>query len=55
MEDFYNDGFEDGFGFGYRNSGHDPPTSNEDCYDYKRGKEEGEYRKRLSDELDNEY
>ena len=54
MEDFYNDGFNDGFGYGYQNSGHIFPTSDGDCYDYRTGREEGEYRRRLSNELDNE-
>jgi hypothetical protein len=54
MEDYYKDGFNVGYGNSYRNSGHDYPRSDSEAYSYRRGVEDGERRRRISDELDRE-
>ena len=52
MEDFRQDGFNDGYGQGYFNSGHEAPESDGDRYDYRVGREDGERRRRISEELE---
>lgn len=52
--DSYLYGYNEGRGWGYRNSPFDEPRTESEKYDYERGKEYGEYRKRISDELDRE-
>jgi hypothetical protein len=54
MEDYYRDGFNNGYGESWRNNGHDGPQTEIDKYSYRRGIEDGERRRRIADELDNE-
>ncbi len=54
MEDYFGDGYDRGYG-NYSDNNHNCPTSDGERYDYERGMEYGEYRRRLSDELNNEY
>ena len=54
MEDFYSDGYNVGYGQSYKNDNHDYPQSDGDRYSYRRGAEDGERRRRVSDELDRE-
>jgi hypothetical protein len=54
MEDYYNDGFNTGYGRGYLNDHHDAPTSDGDRYSYNRGLEYGMRRRDISRELDRE-
>lgn len=54
MEDFYNDGFNYGYGRGYRNSGHEQPETDGDRYSYERGREDGQRRREIAKELDSE-
>jgi hypothetical protein len=54
MKDYYRDGVNVGRGESWRNNGHDYPQSEIDRYSYRRGIEEGEYRRRISDEVDRE-
>lgn len=46
MEDFWQDGFNDGYGQGYLNSGHESPETDGDRYDYRVGREYGERRRK---------
>lgn len=53
MSDYYNDGFNDGYGrrqYGPR----EYPQTDSDRYSYERGREDGERRRRISRELDDE-
>jgi len=53
MRDFYNDGFDDGYGkkhYGER----EYPQTDSDKNSYERGLEEGQRRKHISEELDQE-
>jgi len=53
MRDFYDDGFNDGYGrrsYGDR----EYPQTDSDKNSYERGLEYGKLRKRISDELDEE-
>ncbi len=52
MEDFRQDGFNDGYGRGYLNSGHEMPESDGEKYDYRTGREDGERRRRIREELE---
>ena len=54
IEDFYGDGFNTGYGYGYRNDGHSMPQTDGDQYSYRRGQEDGARRRRISDELERE-
>ena len=54
MEDWYNDGFNTGYGQAWKNSGHDYPQSDSDTYSYKRGREDGERHRRAAEELERE-
>jgi len=54
MKDYYSDGFNVGYGQSWRNNGHDYPRSAGDDYSYRRGIEDGERRRKISDELDRE-
>ena len=54
MEDYYNDGYNAGRGWHWKNHGHDYPQTDCDRYSYERGREYGERRRRISDELDKE-
>jgi hypothetical protein len=49
MEDYYKDGFNEGYGNGHLNNGHDFPDSDGDRYDYERGREDGERRRSYDD------
>ncbi len=52
-EDFYKNGYDDGYG--RRNYGdRDYPQTDGDKYSYKRGVEDGQKRKKISDELEEE-
>ena len=53
MRDYYNDGYEQGYGREVDNEG-DYPKTEGDKYDYQRGLEEGRRRRRISDEIDRE-
>lgn len=50
--DYYNDGFRDGHGDDWRNGSEEGPESYGDKYDYERGKEDGERRRRSLDDYD---
>ena len=53
MSDFYQDGFDDGYGrknYGEREN----PQDDCDKYSYRRGYEDGQRKKEVSDELDRE-
>jgi len=54
MEDYYQDGLNDGYGSGYLNSGHDSPQTDGEKYDYRQGVEDGEMRRQISEELERE-
>ncbi len=54
MEDYYMDGFNDGYGYSHKNKGHEPPQSNSDWASYKSGFSEGVYRRHISEMLDEE-
>ncbi len=54
MRDYYQDGFDDGYGR-YRIDDGDYPQSDSDWYSYRDGLEEGRRRRRIADELDREY
>ncbi len=53
MEDFYSDGYDVGYG-NYVDNNHEYPTSDGERYDYNRGREDGERRRRIADELEYE-
>ena len=44
-EDYYKDGFNQGYGRGYLNDNHDLPQSDSERYDYDQGVEDGERRR----------
>lgn len=52
MEDFYQDGFNVGYGQSHRNMGHDYPQSTIDRWSYEEDMRDGERRRRASYELD---
>lgn len=54
MEDYYRDGYNHGRGRDYLNSGHELPHNLGDIYSYEEGRKYGEYRKKLSEEIDRE-
>jgi hypothetical protein len=54
MRDYFQDGFDDGYGR-YRIDDGDYPQSDSDKYSYRDGLEEGRIRRRIADELDREY
>ena len=54
MRDYYNDGFQQGYGRPNDNYDNDYPRSDGDRYSYRCGVEDGERRRRVSDELDRE-
>jgi len=54
MENYIQDGYNDGYGRRYLNNGHDQPMSDEDLYFYNKGYEEGRRRKEIADEIDEE-
>ena len=53
-ENWYNDGFNNGYGQSYKNKGHDYPQTDGDKYSYTRGREDGERHRRISEELEKE-
>jgi len=55
MEDYYEDGFNTGYGRSYLNDGHDSPQSDGERYDYQQGIEDGQRRRRFADELENDW
>jgi len=54
MGDYYNDGYDDGYGKQRSYGDRDYPQSDGDKYSYQRGLEDGIRRRRISDELDRE-
>jgi len=54
MEDFYQNGFDNGYGRNYLNDDHEMSLSDGEQYDYRVGRADGERRRRICDELDNE-
>lgn len=49
--DFYNDGFNDGY-YGQPNYGpREYPQTDQDDYSYRRGREDGERRRRIGEEF----
>ena len=54
MEDFYNDGYNEGYGRSRRNDHHDPPQSDGDRHSFDQGREEGERHRRVAEEIDRE-
>lgn len=55
MEDYYDDGFNAGYGRSYLNDHHDSPRTDGERYDYQRGIEDGQRRRQIADELDREW
>ncbi|OQB40147.1 MAG: hypothetical protein BWY04_01438 [candidate division CPR1 bacterium ADurb.Bin160] len=53
MRDYYQDGFDDGYGR-YRIDDGDYPQSDSDWYSYRDGLEEGRRRRRIADEISKE-
>jgi hypothetical protein len=54
MRDYYQDGFD--AGYGKPPGGHnDFPQTDGDAWSYRRGVEDGQRRRRISDELDREH
>lgn len=51
MRDYYDDGWNDGYGRWRRDDG-DCPTTDDERYSYRRGFEEGQRRRRVADEID---
>ncbi len=54
MRDFYNDGFETGYGKRPPDGPREYPQTDGDDYSYRRGIEDGQRRRDISDELDRE-
>jgi hypothetical protein len=52
MEDFYQDGFNDGYGRKYLNREHDIPETDGDKYSYRCGQERGERWMHYKEEFD---
>ena len=52
MEDYRQDGFNAGYGQGWRNNYHEQPYTDGDRYSYQTGYEEGSRRRRIADEVD---
>lgn len=55
FRDYYQDGFNDGYGRDYYNPDNDQPESACDQYSYRRGHEDGKRRREIANELDREY
>lgn len=53
MEEYYQDGYDSGYG-NQKKPGHGWPQTDSDDYSYRHGQEEGRRRKRIADELDRE-
>ena len=53
MEDFYQDGFDDGYG-NCRSDNHESPVTDGELYDYRQGVEDGNRRREISNELESE-
>lgn len=53
MSDYYQDGFNSGYGREYRGPDNGPQTDY-DRYNYSRGQEDGERRSHIAEELDRE-
>ena len=53
MRDFYDDGFKDGYGQKHYEDREYPQTDG-DKYSYENGLEDGQRRRRISDELERE-
>ena len=53
MRDYYDDGYQDGYGK-YRYDDRDYPKSEADRYSYYRGLREGQRHRRISNEIDRE-
>lgn len=53
MEDFYQNGFDEGYG-GYITDNHESPCTDGEQYDYRQGVEDGNRRREISDELESE-
>ena len=53
MRNYYNDGFDDSYGREHYGDRECPQTDG-DKYSYRRGFEDGERRRRISDELERE-
>ena len=54
MTDCYERGFNDGLGESWRNNTHDYCETESDRASYRDGRKEGEYRRRLREEIDRE-
>ena len=54
MRDYYQDGYDAGYGRDVY-SGGDYPETDGDWYDYQQGLEDGRRHRRISEELDREY
>lgn len=52
MEDYRQDGFNAGYGQGWRNNYHEQPYTDGDRYSYQTGYEEGSRRRRIADEVE---
>ena len=54
MRDFYDDGFNDGYGRNGSRGDRECPQTDGDKYSYQQGIEHGRRRREISDELDRE-
>ena len=52
MEDFYQDGFNDGYGRSSLNGGHSVPQTDYERASYQLGQSDGERRREIARELD---
>lgn len=54
MEDFKRSGYNDGRGHDWKNRGCESPKTDSDRYSYRKGYEEGENHRKISEEIDKE-
>ena len=54
MENYYQDGFNAGYGRSHLNDHHENPQTDGDRYSYRRGHEDGQRRRDISNELERE-
>ena len=54
MRDYYQDGWDDGYGRDRIDDG-DYPVTESDKYSYRTGLEDGRRRRRIADEIDREF
>ena len=54
MEDYWQDGFNEGYGRADSNEHHDSPQTDCDNFSFQLGKETGERHRKVADDLDRE-